>query len=188
MQLRTDSPGALIAVPTARVQEIRARLKLSRQEHDLLSKKLLYSPHRTYLWVHLTLDLVQSDIAIDIDTTRIHKATSHLPKTVDKAYDRILSKSRNPEEIKKILHIILAAARPLTLSEMALALVLRERHRSNGELELEFGAEDRFRENVRDICGLFVTIIDSRLYLLHQTAKEFLVQNDTTNPPKGDLK
>lgn len=174
----------------ARIQDIGTRLMLLQHEQDLLLEKLLCVPNRTYLWVHLTLDLIESDI--DIDKSRIRELTSRLPKTVDEAYDRILSKSCNFDKARKILHIIVAAARPLTLREMSLALVLQESHRSYDDLELEFiVAGDRFREKVRDICGLFVTIIDSRLYLLHQTAKEFLIQNDTANSSEGvrmDLK
>lgn len=175
----------------ARIQDIGKRLILSQHEQDLLLEKLLSVPNRTYLWVHLTLDLIESDI--DIDKSTIRELTSRLPKTVDEAYDRILSKSCNFDKARKILHIIVAAARPLTLREMSLVLVLQESHRSYDDLELEFnlGAEDRFREKVREVCGFFVTIIDSRLYLLHQTAKEFLVQNDTANSSESvhmDLK
>jgi ankyrin repeat protein len=158
----------------ARVHDIGGRLKLKNDEQDLLLQELMHVPNRTYLWVHLTLDLIESDI--DIDKTGIVNATSHLPKTVYEAYDRILSKSHDSEKAKRILHIIVAAARPLTLREMALALTIRENHQSYNDVDLK--SEDRFRESVRDICGLFVTIIDSRIYLLHQTAKEFLVQND----------
>jgi hypothetical protein len=32
---------------------------------------------------------------------------------------------------------------------------------------------------VRGLCGLFVTIIDSKIYLPHQTAKEFLVRKES---------
>jgi ankyrin repeat protein len=171
----------------ARVQEVGARLRLTRDEHDLLLRQLMRVPHRTYLWAHLTLDLIENDI--DIEKSGIVKATSQLPQTVDEAYDRILSKSRNSEKAKKILHIILAAARPLTLSEMALALVLQESHRSYYDLNPR--SKDRFHEEVRDVCGLFVTVIDSKIYLLHHTAKEFLVQDDSVDSPKGmyrDLK
>lgn len=59
---------------------------------------------------------------------------------------------------------------------MALALSLQEDRRLYHALD--FPPEDRFHENLRDICGLFVTIIDSKIYLLHQTAREFLVKND----------
>jgi len=163
----------------ARVQDIRARLKLSDEEHHLLLQGLMRHRNRTYLWAYLTLDLIES--AIDIDKTAIREATSQLPETVDDAYDRILSKSRNSKKAKKILHIVVAAARPLTLKEMALALVLRKSHRSYDDLDLR--PEDRFSEHVRDICRNFVTIVDSRIYLLHQTAKEFLVKNNDVNSP-----
>ena len=165
----------------ARVKNIGAQLKLRNDQQELLLQELMRVPNRTYLWVYLTLDLIESDI--DIDKTGIVKATSHLPKTVDEAYERILSRSRNFKEAKRLLHIIVAAERPLTLKEMSVALALRENHRSYGDLDLR--SEERFRENVRDLCGLFVTIIDLKIYLLHQTAKEFLVQNSLANDPKS---
>ncbi|KAN0081128.1 Ankyrin repeat-containing domain protein [Elaphomyces granulatus] len=171
----------------ARVHDIGGRLKLRNDEQDLLLQELMHVPNRTYLWVHLTLDLIEN--YIDIDKTGIVNATSHLPKTVYEAYDRILSKSHDSKKAKRILHIIVAAARPLTLKEMALALTIRGNHQSYSDIDLQ--SEDRFRETIRDICGLFVTIIDSRIYLLHQTAKEFLVQNDLEIHPEsfhGDLK
>ena len=165
----------------ARVKNIGAQLKLRNDQQELLLQELMRVPNRTYLWVYLTLDLIESDI--DIDKTGIVKATSHLPKTVDEAYERILSRSHNFEEAKRLLHIIVAAERPLTLKEMSVALALRENHRSYGDLDLR--SEERFRENVRDLCGLFVTIIDLKIYLLHQTAKEFLVQNTLANDRKS---
>ena len=172
---------------TIRAQDIGERLKLTHNEQDILLRQLMRVSNRTYLWVHLTLDLIES--SIDIDKAGIVDATSRLPQTVDEAYDRILSKSRNSRLAEKILHIIVAAARPLTVREMNLALSLKESHQSYGELDLR--PEDRFDNDLRDICGLFVTIIDSRIYLLHQTAKEFLVRNNALNPPKDvhrDLK
>ena len=87
-------------------------------------------------------------------------ATARLPQTLDQAYERILDTSSNLEEAKKLLHIVVAATRPLTLAEMALALALRESHRSYENLDLQ--SEERFREHVRDLCGLFVTIRASK--------------------------
>jgi ankyrin repeat domain-containing protein 50 len=162
----------------ARVYDISGKLMLMDDEQELLLQKLMHIPNRTYLWVHLTLDLIESDI--NIDKAGIDETTSHLPYTVDEAYERILLKSHNSEEAKKLLHIVVAAIRPLTLEEMSLALTLREEHKSYRGLDLK--STERFREYVRDLCGLFVMVIDSRIYLLHQTAKEFLVQNNLTNP------
>jgi ankyrin repeat domain-containing protein 50 len=173
----------------SRVHDIGARLELRCDEQKLLLEELRRVPNRTYLWVHLTLDLIESDI--DIDKIGIVNATSHLPKTVDEAYNRILSRSHDSEKAKRILHIVVVAARPLTLGEMALALAIRDNHQSYNDLDLK--SEAFFRVRIRDICGLSVTIIDSRIYLLHQTVKEFLVQNDQEIHPRnvndhGDLK
>ncbi|GKU23142.1 unnamed protein product [Fusarium langsethiae] len=159
------------------VSHIRENLRLEQDEEQLLLKELRRVPNQTYLWVHLTLELIESDISIN--KTKIREATSSLPQTVDDAYERILAKSSNAEEAKKLLHIIVAAARPLTLAEMDLALALRQHHRSYQELDGR--PEARFRRYVTDLCGLFITITDSKIYLLHQTAKEFLVPKSDTD-------
>jgi ankyrin repeat domain-containing protein 50 len=58
---------------------------------------------------------------------------------------------------------------------MSIALATDESSRSLEDLDLE--REDRFRATVRNLCGLFVTVIDSKICLVHQTAEEFLVSN-----------
>jgi ankyrin repeat domain-containing protein 50 len=166
----------------SRVVDIGANLQLLPGEQQLLLDELLRVPSRTYLWVHLTLDVIRN--SVNITRGSIHADTSKIPKNVDEAYDKILCRSRDFEKARRLLHIVIASTRPLSLKEMALALAIKENHQSYSDLELEL--EGRFRNTVRDLCGLFVTIIDSKIYLLHQTAKEFLVQNvslDLANPP-----
>ncbi|KAF3260943.1 hypothetical protein TWF217_004786 [Orbilia oligospora] len=157
----------------AKVRNIGRQLRLRDDEEDLLLHELMRVPNRTYLWVRLTLDLIESDV--NIDKSKIVKITSNLPTTVDEAYERILSKSRNLEEARKLLQIVVAAERPLTLEEMnlAMALALRDGHQSYDDVDLK--PVERFREEIRDLCGLIVTIVNSKIYLLHQTVKEFLV-------------
>ncbi|PON29848.1 hypothetical protein TGAM01_v201214 [Trichoderma gamsii] len=155
-----------------KVQEMGKRRKLLEEEQNLLLQELMKIPHRTYLWVYLTLDLIEGDIIVD---QTIFNAASCIPETVDEAYERILSKSCDFEQAKKILHIVSAAARPLTLKEMNLALALQKCHQSNNNIKLK--PEERFHQELRDICGLFITIFDSKIYLLHQTAKEFLISH-----------
>jgi ankyrin repeat protein len=175
--------GEICLVIRGRVQEISAKRKLTVDEKNLLLERLLRVPNRTYLWVHLTLDLIEKDISIN--TNEIDKATSCLPQTVDDAYETILSRSPDVKKAERILHIVVAAARPLTLREMSLALVLRQNHRSYDDFQKNLVSEIRVRETVRETCGLFVTIIDSNIHLLHQTVKEFLVPDDRVDSLKG---
>ncbi|KAL7907738.1 ankyrin repeat-containing domain protein [Trichoderma velutinum] len=166
----------------ARVEDVGERLKLNENERHTLLEQLIRVPNRTYLWVYLILDLVESDIYID--RAGILQATVHIPKTVDEAYNRILSKSYDPEEATRILHMVVAAERALSLEELGFALSIRSHHQSCGDIDVK--SEDRLRENIRDTCGLFITIIHSRVYLLHQTAKEFLVR-DTRLPLRKSI-
>lgn len=168
----------------ARTRSIQTILKLSSDEEQLLLQELLRIPHRTYLWVHLTLDLVQNDIDIDDGRSGIHRAVSRLPRSVDEAYEKILDKSRNVEKAKKLLRIVVTAARPLTLAEMAFAMTLQKNHKSYQDVKLQ--SEERFREHVRDLCGLFVSVIDSKIYLLHQTARDFLVPGQANHQDDSD--
>lgn len=168
----------------ARVPSISASLRLRQHEQDFLLDELLRTPHRTYLWVYLTLQHIEGNINIDQD--EIMKAISELPKSVDEAYERILRSSTDADEARKILKAIVAAARPLTVQEVNLVLAIQEHHRSYRDLRM-IGGEDRFRHRLRDACGLFVTVIDSKVYLLHQTAREFLVRKNLGGkPPKPD--
>ena len=168
----------------SRVEDIGIKRQLLLEEQQLLQDELIRVPNRTYLWVHLTLDVIENSVYIT--SGNIRTDTNKIPKTVDEAYDKILCRSRDFEKARRLLHIIVAAARPLSLQEMALALAIKENHGSYGDLEFE--PESRFRNTVRELCGLFVTIMDSKIYLLHQTAKEFLVQKeslDPANPPNN---
>lgn len=161
------------------VNELKFRFKLEEDQTELLLKSLRGVRNRTYLWAYLTLDMIKDHLSSKKD---IRDITSTLPPSVKAAYQSILAKApSNAEERElqtKLLQIVVAATRPLTLEEMHFALSLKETHRSYDDMPAM--REDSFREQVRNICGLFVTIIDSEIYLLHQTAREFLVGNSLT--------
>ncbi|KAF3110855.1 hypothetical protein TWF706_000329 [Orbilia oligospora] len=174
-----------------KVQNIGEKFGLTIKERDLLLKKLTSVPNRTYLWVYLTLNLIENDasthITIDTRENRMLEIASRLPKTVDEAYERILSQSYDQVQAKLILQILVAAARPLRLREMWLAMQLAVDSTCTSYRDLKMQdreladpkdlkeLEDRIQNDIRDLCGLFVVVIESAVYLIHQTAKEFLV-------------
>lgn len=160
-----------------RVKNLSEELQLLPEEEQTLQQELIQIPQRTYLWVYLIFNVIRDSIYITKDS--LLKDICTLPKTVETAYDKILCWSGDQEMTKRILHIVVAAERPLSLSEMALALAIKEGHQTYADLKLE--PESRFRHTVRELCGLFVIIVDSKIYLLHQTAKEFLVKREASD-------
>lgn len=150
---------------------------------NVLMEQLKKIPHRTYLWLHLILDVVRT--SLDSTKRSIERLVKRLPRTVEDAYDKILTRiddSDFAEQARRLLHIIVAAARPLTLQEMNIALAIDgnlgrgEPCQSYNDLDLE--KKRPFQDKIRNLCGLFVSITDSKIYLIHQTAREFLISND----------
>ena len=162
------------------------RYPLETEVQDGLVKYLKSIKHRTYLWLHLILDVIRKTPAYS--QTKLEALISKIPDSVDNAYESILNRVKNPERAKarRLLHIIVAAERPLTLQEMNVALEIGEKLDRNEDCrsvdDLEKFSEGPFKMEVRNLCGLFVSIKDSKIYLIHQTAKEFLVKNDSIQP------
>ncbi|OJJ42793.1 hypothetical protein ASPZODRAFT_1258257 [Penicilliopsis zonata CBS 506.65] len=157
-----------------RVRGISKRLRFNEEEEEaLLHGFTKGKPHRTYLWTKLILDMVERNP--DITKSQIEQMTSELPQPVQKAYERMLYEIPDPDRANGILHIILAATRPLSVDEMRHALnVIDGHHHSSHNLELKTKAW--FCERVRELCGLFLTIVDDHIDILHESGRMFLEQ------------
>lgn len=104
-----------------RVDKLAKEKELAPDVKEKLAKQLLEIPHRTYLWVYLVFDFLRDD---QLKKTKqgVEKATRTLPKSVNAAYNQILSKSKDERMVHKVVAIILAAERPLTIAEMNVAI------------------------------------------------------------------
>jgi ankyrin repeat protein len=155
-----------------RVNQFAIERKLSDEIKDRLQEQLLKMEHRTYLWVYLVFDYLR-DFHFKRTPKGIASTFDALPKSVHQAYEQILSKSKDRPIVQKVLAIILAATRPLTLSEMSVAIEVDENTKLISDLDLE--QEHDFKSRLRSWCGLFVSVYQGRIYFLHQTAREFLL-------------
>jgi len=156
----------------SRVPQIAARLRLDAAVRDALQERLLQIPHRTYLWLHLMFEELQS--SLDRTEKKLTNLLNTIPRTVDEAYEKILQRSIRKRDARKILHAVLAAQRPLTIGEMNVILALEDETEAYADLDLE--NNDHIGEKIRNICGLFISISQSKVYLCHQTAREFLLR------------
>ena len=171
--------GEIDLVINHRIQRLGRRRNLTTDETSLLSQKFASVPHRTYLWAHLTLSFLEQAIILNKDS--IDRILDDLPASVDQAYDKILSRSTDKEKSKLILEAIVAAVRPLTLEEMPVVLAITMEHVGSKKLANSLEPVERCSTTIRNLCGLFVVLVDRRVYLLHQTAREFLLQSGTVS-------
>ncbi|PYH72987.1 5'-methylthioadenosine/S-adenosylhomocysteine nucleosidase family protein [Aspergillus vadensis CBS 113365] len=166
-----------------RIEELAERLQLLADERNLLLSELTSVQNRTYLWIDHIMSTL--DDILTVTPTSIRAAIRRLPRSLDEAYDQILRRTPDPDQAIKILHIVVAANTPLTVADMATAVAVLDRRSPEDQLEIE--PEHRTKRSIREICGLFITIIDSRIYLLHETARIFLVYREGRSEPIPDL-
>ncbi|OCK75675.1 hypothetical protein K432DRAFT_386038 [Lepidopterella palustris CBS 459.81] len=82
--------------------------------------------HRTRLWLTLIFDILRKTIRPTNKTLKAIIGT--LPPTVEKVYEAILSKIEDNErpQARKLLYIIVAAARPYTLKVLIVMIFQRK--------------------------------------------------------------
>lgn len=130
------------------------------------------------MWLHLTFeDIAKRLLLTNGDIAGITKA---IPKSVDEAYTAILERSPDKQMARKLLQIVLASIRPLTPREVNVAMVIEAHHERYEDLEM-WPAEDSVSV-IKNACGLFLSVVDSKVYLIHQTAREFLLHEKQTIP------
>ena len=167
----------------SKVSAIASERCFDRETEEYLLKQLLNIENRTYLWLHLILDQIRnSDNAGN--KKAIRKEIQAIPQSVSKAYEAILAKTKDKPLATKLLHIIVGAETALTLEELNVAMSIEDDSRCYKDLELE--SAGAFEIRVKSICGLFIYTDRSKVFLIHQTAKEFLRWNqDISETPTG---
>ena len=176
----------------ASVARIAIRKQLDQNTKTLLEDRLLKTKNRTYLWLHLAIDSIEKASSVGT-LRRMAKLIDEIPNSVYQAYESILSRSADRVEATELLHIVLAAMRPLSLREMNLALNLKSGQASVDDIDLYPQAQ--FERHIRNLCGLFINVYEEedydhrivtdrehlrKLHLIHQTAREFLLERDIT--------
>ncbi|PGH15678.1 hypothetical protein AJ79_02272 [Helicocarpus griseus UAMH5409] len=172
-------------VVKANICTLARRVGLHKKERDRLLEKLLTMSNRTYLWWHLVFEKLQQ---ADKRTWKaFDELIEDIPETLDQAYEKLLTtaNSRIRGKTETLLRIVVGARRHLTLAEMDIAFQLgKESSHAQKFEDLDLDG-DKLAERIQELCGFCVCIEDSRVHLIHQTVKEFLVPDQTTAAKDG---
>ena len=142
-----------------------------------ISDRLKEMDNRTYLWLFLTIDIIEKSPSRFRRNSDIDSLLSSLPSEISDVYERILSRSGDEDKARILFDLILAARWPLSLEEANMALTIATRDEScKSQRALELWPLKSFTSTVQNMCGLFVSVHDGKLFLIHQTAREFLIK------------
>ncbi len=139
---------------------------------DILSEmevEVRQRAQNTFLWVALAfkeLD-IEDENSIPLDGAYALETIRDTPSGLSELYGRIMNKiekglKRDPQHCKTVLATAVLAYRPLTLLELATV----------ADLPPNIDVKILIRK-----CGSFLTIKEEIVYLIHQSAKDFLLSN-----------
>ena len=142
-----------------------------------LENALRAKADRTFLWVTLVLHILEQSLrATRKDFKLIIDA---LPTTLAETYQQFLYgiPQENKHTAREMLHFIVGSSRPLTLREMRVLDAIKHYHHTLAALEEE--TQPNIQGVIEGVLGPLVRIWDSRIYLVHQSLKEYLITLST---------
>ncbi|KAM0127142.1 hypothetical protein ACHAP3_008912 [Botrytis cinerea] len=138
------------------------------QKQEELTERILARSSGSFLWVRLVMqELSEIYTEEDIETVLLD-----IPADMNQFYTKILENLSNDRRGAKLAKVIftwiVCSYRPLTVTEMQCALKLDSNSTVNN-----------LRRDISSICGQLVFVDQqSRIHLIHQSAKDFLLQKD----------
>ncbi|KAL4951759.1 hypothetical protein BDW69DRAFT_186071 [Aspergillus filifer] len=138
---------------------------------EWVKEQLRQKSDGTFLWVALVVQEMQNCRR----SAAMIKLLKGIPQGLTPLYDRMIQqiqcfKDSDRELCILVLSIVTLGYRPLRLHELCLLAGLQKQQYGSGDLE-----------NIVGMCGSFLTIRDDHVYLVHQSAKDYL--NDAKEAP-----
>ncbi|XHG01713.1 hypothetical protein AWENTII_005081 [Aspergillus wentii] len=145
-----------------KVQTLTRKKNYPADIQDAVYQHLLANAHGTFLWVALVCEELAK---FSVPKWAVRRKLEQFPPGLDKLYRRMLDQIGDTEDAelcRSILGISTTVYHPLTLDEIS----------SYVDFPEDLALSDL--EEVIGLCGSFLTIRGSTIFLVHQSAKDFL--------------
>lgn len=176
LELNEDSISTAVSAYIKHQVEWLARKKqYNERTRDTVQQHLSSNSNNTFLWVAL---VCQNLDKISLQST-IQKL-NEFPSGLSSLYKRMMQQIHNLEDVRdvkfccQILATVLHVYRPLTLAELGILI-------KSLDAELIYQAIG--------FCGSFLTVRDNQVYIIHQSAKDYLSDEvaSTLLPSPADI-
>jgi hypothetical protein len=170
LELNVDSiSAAVVTFIQTKVSELATRNKYTSQTRDTVQQHLSLNADGTFLWVALVCQELSN-----LSGWKAVKKLKAFPPGLDTLYQQMLDqiiKSEDSELCISVLAIVSTVYRPITIDELVTLV------------ELPDGVDSEHEEAVIEVvgyCRSFLTLRERTIYFVHQSAKEFLLQEKTS--------
>lgn len=141
---------------------------------DRLQEMLMEKADQTFLWVSMVLSLLEMRRLLTQND--LQALVKKLPSSLQTLYGHLLRSipSEDAELAGKVLRTIVAAARPLSEAEIQTILAIDEQDGTDELSNLQVMYPTL--ESIQVLLGPLVRVLDSKISLIHQSLKDYLVE------------
>ena len=157
-----------------RVDEISPKWGLSSDEKAFLRESLVSQAGETFLWVHMVLAWLEGELLRSKNILR--NLFTRIPPDLETTYLGFLTSIPLDHQsvALKFLLLILGSSRPLSLEELNVAFTVQETHRTLEDVVSD--SQTAIQHTIQRVLGPLVRASESRVSLVHQSVKDFLLQ------------
>lgn len=158
-----------------RIEEICHKRTYPSQTMELLLSTLHSKTDQTFLWLHMILESLEDSL---MSSNRdIQDIIAQIPPTLEKKYLNFLQAipSSHQEQASRLLLLIVASSRHLSLDEINIAFTIDSTHLTTDTVTQD--CQNAMAHTIQRLLGPFARILESKVSLVHQSAKDFLLSN-----------
>lgn len=165
---------ALNAFIQQRVDEISLRRNLPPNVKTFLEQNLVSRAGETFLWADMVLAWLEKSSLVSENIVR--EALKRIPPDLEATYLGFLTNipTEYQPAASKFLLLILGSARPLSPEELNIAFTVRGSHRTVEDVASD--SQTAIQHAIQAVLGPLVRASESRISLVHQTVKDFILQ------------
>ncbi|KAK4658177.1 hypothetical protein QC762_0035640 [Podospora pseudocomata] len=168
LELNEESISSAVRTYIQRkMDELARKKRYDDRTKNAVQHHLTRNANDTFLWVALVCQEL-----MNVSRSRVLTKLNKFPPGLDSLYQQMIDQVRRSDEpdlCKQVLAVLSITYRPITIQELTVFVNIPEGI-SN---ELEFMTE------IVGLCGSFLTLRETTIYFVHQSAKDFLLSNGT---------
>jgi hypothetical protein len=142
----------------------------------MIKEKLAAKAGSTFLWISIVIRRIKR---LDLpNQNKVMREIEDSPPELDKLYQKLAENFFQEEDTARLLIWVAYARKPLSLIELETALAARPEENCRCRMDIEKFRTELTERSVNECAGLFLEVRDGRVYLIHQSLKDFLSKAD----------
>lgn len=156
-----------------KVEQIVQKFNCPPEVEESLKQGLYSKADQTFLWVSIVLKYLEESLSAS--KTGIQKIITEVPRDLQAIYQNFLTTipSENQGDAIKLLHLLIGSSRYLTSAEINIAFTINGAHKTIEQLKEDMPFS--IKRTLQGILGPMVRISGFKVFLVHQSAKDFLL-------------